>query len=459
MSERLSECKKYRFSLAYQKKILSLMLREVNFVVEYRGCLKTEYFDRDLQELASVILSKIDTEPVAISKVTLEELVAERDIILPDQDTLTQIYKDNLSDANIIKDTVIEFAKKSALRVALEKGIELYTTETPVEEIKRMIESSLKVGMPSRPGIDFFKTPLGNVLKSKKYSGRYFKTGLRNIDKEVLLRSGDIFVVMATSGKGKSIFLVQIGYAQLHEQGDVYHFTIGDLSEEDVYCRYAARCCQVPIKKIEQNPDLEDIKKRMDKYTSSLNPGNLKIKYLSPAQATVADIKSIASSYRAETGRDPRCIIVDYPNELRMPNKIMNTYENLGLIYSELKALGDEMNCFIAVAAQVNREGFYKSISGEDLEMDSMAESMKTVHKADLIISLMQTKAERQFISGDGYQLMKGYIAKSRKGEDMLPLYFQVNKGMMRYRTTPDEVIEQFYDTRELDKRKKRKGK
>ena len=263
--------------------------------------------------------------------------------------------------------------------------------EGKFEEIQKTIEDSLKISSEQDMGQDYFDS-----FKSRRQvnSRICIPTGFPLLDVvEVLdggLANGELGVVMAPTGGGKSFFLVNLGYGALAAGKNVIHYTF-ELSETHVGNRYDSRITGVPTK---------ELRNRMAEAENELtrfNGGQLFIKEYPPKVATINTIK-FHMGRLLSNGFNPDLIIIDYGDLMRSRRGYDQKRFELESIFEDLRALSMEMKMPIWTATQSNREGFNDDI----ITIDKVGEA---INKA-MVVDFFGTFSQRKF-----------HIGKNRMGQ------------------------------------------
>ena len=269
------------------------------------------------------------------------------------------------------------------------------------EQIIDTMMKASKVGVESDLGLDFiedFETILENVKRDS------CPTGWSVID-ELMdggLGPGELGVVMAPSGIGKSWFLSKIACSALEKGIDVLHYTL-ELSESYVGQRYITILTGIPT---------TDQKERKDEIIRKVKqvPGRVRIKYYPPQFASAKTIAAHIEKIK-QTGFKPKLIIIDYADLLKSGNGNRDgLYAELGGIYEELRGLSGETLIPIWTATQTNRA----AIDHEVIGADSVGDSYKKVQTADFIMSVSRKTKDK--LSNTG----RIHIVKNRFGPDGL---------------------------------------
>jgi archaellum biogenesis ATPase FlaH len=276
------------------------------------------------------------------------------------------------------------------MKGAILQSVELLK-EGRFEEIQKTIEDSLKISTEQDLGADYFDS-----FKSRQqvHARACIPTGFPLLDaNEVLdggLANGELGVVMAPTGGGKSFFLVNLGYGALAAGKNVIHYSF-ELSETHVGNRYDSRITGIPTK---------ELRNRMVEAEAQLvrfNGGQLYIKEYPPKVATINTIK-FHMGRLLSNGFDPDLIIIDYGDLMKSRRGYDQKRFELESIFEDLRALSMEMKLPIWTATQSNREGFNDDV----ITIDKVGEA---INKA-MVVDFFGTFSQRKF-----------HIGKNRMGQ------------------------------------------
>lgn len=219
---------------------------------------------------------------------------------------------------------------------------------------------------------------------------------------------GELGIITAGTGGGKSHFLVHVGCSSMEQKKKVWHITL-ELGKEYVGRRYDSRLLGIPVHNLDVNREtvLEHIRTMQNKY--------LKIVEYPANKLTVS---KLAHDYEKLSLMDfiPDVLIIDYP-DLMLPfsGKIksytdQSLYNALGTIYASLRDFGKEYGIPVWGASQVNRKGMEEGGNIENLS--DMSDSIKKGFYADLIVKLQRTK------DWDLQRKARLFVSKNRRGPD-----------------------------------------
>jgi replicative DNA helicase len=203
-----------------------------------------------------------------------------------------------------------------------------------------------------------------------------------------------------------STMAVNIGANVLQRGKPVFHITL-ELKERDVAMKYAMRITGMTRQEILYD-NTESYRDRIMAYQQFSS--DLYIKYYTMATVNAMNLRSWISSIRAETGKSPGLIIVDYDDLLKPTADAKSMYEDAGGVYADLIALGDYFKAPILTLAQPQRQAWYKyddPTNPQLVTMQDLAHSAMKAHHCYSISSLNFKKGSEEGVL---------YVDVSRRG-------------------------------------------
>ena len=363
-----------------------------------------------------------------------DDLSAGNDVILRDQivEFLHRIKSNpSMEDINYVKDKSLDFCKRQAFKEALEQAVELIQTDK-FESVVTLMKQAVAVGMPNSTGHDFFEDAESRFIKVRRQA---CPTGLTRLDEKDILRGGlgrgEIGVITANTGVGKSHFLVAVGANAMRAGKNVIHYTF-ELSEHAVGLRYDSNLCDMP------SNDVQDNKERVLKRYNDDDLGRLIIKEYPTGSASVLTIRNHIEKLMLK-GFVPSLVIIDYADIMRSTRAYDSLRHELKLIYEELRNLSMDMNIPIWTASQANRDSAKSDIVG----LENMSEAYGKAMVADVVISLSRKAMEKSTGAG------RLFVAKNRAGKDGLVFPIHIDTSMSKItildesQLTLDEAVKQ----------------
>lgn len=445
----MTDSQTYGYDEAFQKAVVAAALQDPMLLTQYSDVLQPGYFDYDylssIVRTARELCERLNEVPTKITLV--EEMkefcvrfklsAADREFILG---KVEEIYGTSVNNLEYIRERVVDFGQRQALRGAVLKIVSLFQRppkkgEDVYEKARDLLQSALDAGLDTQSlGLSLYPSLEAlPELASSTIAGisRKIPTGFESLDKDVVgcPGRGELWVVAGLSGRGKSAFLVNIGVAALKRGFPVFHFTIGDLEEVDVGVRYGARLTMCPVYDVIKGTD--EYRRRAQKV-AKFDP-HLHIKYFAPDSASVHHIRAHIARLKYVFEISPGVVVVDYPEELKMP-VANDLYLSGGKNYSGLKAIATDFSTLMWVASQVNQ---WNPKHENDVIMGvNLSESKKKLQKVDGMVSWNMTNEEEMYGRG---RLWKD---KCRRGRSFQLIHCDVNleKMLIKEGRPPPEV-------------------
>jgi replicative DNA helicase len=327
------------------------------------------------------------------SKVKSEEQ-KQKFIIKPIKKLLKRIYARPEGSVQFVKEETLKFCRVQELKRSYMEAFEELEREPDPEKSKEFIARKIRnLSALEQGGSEFFKIieKLPEMLSRDK--GRCATTGFKRLDRwmDGGMDPGTETVFIAPAKFGKSMALVNVGFANLLRGKTVVHFTL-EISEKKIMKRYASRISR--IRSIEKCPNKTI--RRVSKFYQ-LHRGRLIVKGYPTKMATVETIKSYLYHLQNRDDIKPDVIIVDYGDLLRSGSYGKDrdgSSERFiqGDVFEGLRAMAQEFDCALVTASQCNRASATKPI----IRMEDIAESYAKCQVADHIIALCGTEEERK---------------------------------------------------------------
>ena len=372
--------------------------------------------------MQSIIRTGLDAEPESV-KVRIREYYARvlANGQVPDS-------------ADFIKDTALDFCKKQKLKEALIKSVDLIKSSS-FDEVSKVIDNALKLGSDNTLGYDYLADFEARFVKKARDP---VTTGWKDIDDITKggLGKGELGVVVAPTGAGKSMVLVHLGAQALIAGKNVLHYTL-ELADTVVANRYDSAITGVELK------NLSIFKEKIYDEIKDIQ-GKLIVKEYPTRSASIQTIKNHVEKLKR---RDfsPDMIIIDYGDLIR-PEKGGKDEKRhqLETIYEELRGIAQICECPLWTASQTNRSG----LNAEVITMESISEAFNKCFVADFICTVSRTVEDKNTNQG------RIFVAKNRNGPDGLvyPIFMDTSnvkiKVLPKTGETANDIIQKSSDER-----------
>jgi hypothetical protein len=284
-----------KYGKPFQEKIVQALLSDRQFAEQMTEVIQVEYFDvKYLTFLAERYFSYAKKYkgvfPTLQLLVTIirDDLRAGNDAVLRDQiiDYLTRMRSNpDPGDLQYVKERALDFCRKQALRGALEEAVDQMEGEK-YEQIVETIKRAVSVGTAPAMGHDFAEDIEARFTKLQREA---IPTGLEELDSKDILQGGlgkgELGVVVAPTGVGKSHMLVAFGAHAMKQGKNVLHYTF-ELSETQVGLRYDSNLCDIDSNEIIEKKD------QVVGLYKDMKLGRLKIKEYPTNTATIYTIRA-----------------------------------------------------------------------------------------------------------------------------------------------------------------------
>ena len=432
MTDKLSE-----YGFGFQVKVIAALFTDRIFLQQIADIIQPDYFESDTNSwLLEVILDHFREYKTPPSKDVLKVKVTEIENDILKTAVLEQLkevfrYMES-DDLSFVKDEILKFCKNQEIKRAIMDSVTLLKMGN-YDEIKSKMDSAMKAGADTNIGLDYINDVASRYNEAARHT---ITTGWDVIDDlmDGGLAPGELGVVMAPAGIGKSWMLINIGANAVKAGKTVIHYTL-ELNENYVGQRYDSVLTGINAQTLKHHQDTVEEKMK------SLS-GSLIVKYYPTKSVGVMALKAHIEKTIMQ-GKTPDLIIVDYGDLLKVNTK-KDKHEALEDLYEELRGMAGEYKIPVWTASQAGRSALEEDI----IEADKIASSYGKVMVADFLMSLSRKVEDK--MSGTG----RGHVIKNRFGPDgiTLPSKINTNNGQFEFfepQTTQGKQTTQIMKTGE----------
>jgi hypothetical protein len=381
--------------------------------------------------ITTILRTEIEKEPELLQK-QVREFFAR-----------VQSNEFSLDGEQHIKDVSLDFCRKQKLKEAMIKSVGLIQ-QSSYDEISKIINDALKLGTDNNHGYDFI---LDFAKRFEVTARNPLSTGWELIDGITKggLGKGELGVVIAPTGAGKSMALVHLGAEALKAGKNVVHYSL-ELQDKVVALRYDS--CISGIM-------LSDVKDQKEMVWESIKDvkGKLIVKEYPTKSATTNTIKNHLEKLKRKDFKIDM-VIVDYGDLIRPINAQREKRNELESIYEEMRAIAQIYGCPVWTASQTNRSG----LNAEVITMESISEAFNKCFVADFIFTISRTIKDKNTNEG------RIFVAKNRNGPDGLvfPIFMDTAnvkiKVLQQSTESATEIMEKATKRQEDELKKKYKN-
>ena len=314
------------------------------------------------------------------------------------------------NDLKFVQEKILDFCKNQVLKSAIMESVSLLENQN-YDGIKTVIDNAMKAGTAVDIGHDYNVGIEERLTKSTRIT---IKTPW-DIINDVMdggLGEGELGVVVAPSGVGKTWLLQTIAAGALKKGFTVVHYTL-ELNETYVGLRYDTVFSGISTQNIKFHR--EEVKKIIDSLE-----GRMVIKYYPTRAATVNTISAHLKQLELKDIK-PDLVIVDYADILRDNSGMREVRHQLGSIYEDLRGLAGEFEVPLWTASQANRS----ALDEEVIEAQKIAEAYSKIMISDFVLSISRQAQDKLSHTA------RCHIIKNRFGIDGItyPMSMNTNLG------------------------------
>ena len=407
MQDNLSE-----YGHTFQTKVISSLISDRGFLQQTSDLLEPAYFESQANNWLADKILKYHNEykSAPTPEVFKSLLVPVEDKLLRTTivDTLKEAFRlQNSPDLEYVKNETIEFCKNQKMKVAILTSVDLLKAGK-FDQIKKTVDSALKAGADKDVGHEY----KDHIEERYSEGARTCVSTSWNVINDIMsggLAGGELGVVVAPAGGGKSWGLINVAANAVKQGKTVIYYTL-ELNAFYVGRRIDAYFTKIPF----QNLGDEHSRERIKEIMESLQ-GDLIIKYYPTRTASITTISSHIEKCISQ-GKKPDMIVLDYADLIR-PSKAGDKRLELNDIYEDLRGLAGEYDIPIWTASQANRSATEEDV----IEGNKVSESYNKVMVCDFIMSLSRKLNDK--IGGTG----RWHIIKNRFGPDGMTFPSKIN--------------------------------
>ena len=403
------------YGYLFQVKFIVCLITDKLFLEQIVDILDGKYTSNDafrwiINEIREYYNEYKDTITMEVFKIKIQEI--DSDLLAVNvKDVLREVFKNmEASDLNYVKDKALDFHKSQVLKDAIVKSAEILERDGDSDEIKSLIDIAMQAGVERNLGHDY----LEDINKRYEESARITSPTPWDLINELMqggLGAGELGVIVAPAGIGKTWVLCSMGAYAISQKLNIIHYTL-ELNEAYVGLRYDSIFSGVEGQNLKYHKD--EVIERLDKLE-----GNLTIKYYPTKSCTVntlsAHLKKVTTF-----GTKVDMVLVDYADIMKDINKHTEMRHALGNIYEDLRGLAGELQVPIWTASQTNRSALDEDV----IEASRIAESYAKVMVADFVMSLSRKIEDK--IGNTG----RFHVIKNRFGPDGLTYPARINTNV-----------------------------
>ena len=229
------------FGYNFQVKFVVCLINDKLFLEQIVDILDEKYINNDgfkwiVKSIREYYQEYKTTITMEVFKIKIKEI--DSDLLQVNvKDSLKEVYKHmEAEDLEYVKDKAFDFHKTQVLKDAVIQSAKILEVDGNTDEIKTLIDSAMQAGVERNLGHDY----LVDIEQRYEESARVTSPTPWDIMNELMqggLGGGELGVVVAPAGIGKSWVLSAMGAYAISQGLNVVHYTL-ELNEAYVGLRY-----------------------------------------------------------------------------------------------------------------------------------------------------------------------------------------------------------------------------
>ena len=306
-------------------------------------------------------------------------------------------------------ESVGDFCRRQELVYALQESVDIIQDGGDIYGIGSKINDALSIGSNMELSLtmsDMLKVP--ELICDVRDPSKLIQTPFRQFN--YLLNGGmgpgEVHVLMAKAGQGKSTFACNLGaFNCISGKKVVYHASL-EIPKEQVMFKYGCRIARMSYGDVIKHPDKyrATLANTFKRFGTTLE-SKLFVNNWQEGTATTNTIKAWILKEMGNGAPKPDLLIIDWDDSAKPTKNWKNMYDNSGQIYDDFIEIGNFFKCPVFTMAQPRRD----NNRGDDdmISVDDISHSNKKIFKATSVTSLnFKRDSDKGFL----------YVGKNRYG-------------------------------------------
>lgn len=406
----MSITKKFDYlGTTFQQQLLNQIIVDKDFSRSIIDVIETEYFDNKYFKLIIQMIreyySKYEHTPnfetlEQITKSELKQELASKIVV----DTIKKIKEVSIEGAEFVQEKAMKFCKQQELQKVMTQAQKIIDDGEfeSYDTLEKLVREALQVGERDDNMSDVFYN-LDEVL-NEDYR-HPVPMGIPGIDRLLKggLAKGEIGVVLAPTGVGKSTLLTKIANHAFNIGNNVLQIFFED-NPKIIQRKHITLWTKVHPDELSERKN--EVMVKVNEVKDSME-NKLILKKLPSDTVTMGQIKNQVRKMIAD-GVNIDVILLDYIDCVVPERNLGDEWKSEGSVMRAFEAMCHELDIVGWTATQGNRS----SISSEVVTTDQMGGSIKKAQVGHVIISVAKSLQQKEM------KLATIAITKSRIGDD-----------------------------------------
>jgi hypothetical protein len=419
-----------KINMDQERSIITNLITDKEFAQKVLPILQPKYFKTRYAKVVSAWVRDYFDRYEDVPGALIQDIFLQKQSSLVDEEEMESVatFLQSLSDeqdkgnSDYSVDTAIKYLKLRSLEIHKEQLEEAIALHDPVKG-EQSIANFHRVGLPEGDGADIL-CDASKISAAFNTPNEYVFTFPGALDKIIgKPMRGDLMAFLGKPKGQKSWALWFTAETAMQQGCNVVYFTL-EMREPQMMRRAWQSMTASPVNAgtfktpyfapgwVEGDPSITEdskhysieyevlnkkavmdvpIQDSLDSFRLAYGGGNCKFIFFPMYTATVEDIVATLDNLYYYEGYKPDMVIVDYADIVKPSKSAGNEYRHqINEIWMKLRSIAQNRNILVATASQTNRSG----MTG-DIELDNIAEDMRKIAHASILVALNQNKKER----------------------------------------------------------------
>lgn len=316
------------------------------------------------------------------------------------------INKELSHDGLVIQKETINFIKQQEWRKIsnfIQNGVkDGDNTIEFLSEIEDRVKKVGEIGDDDDMGIEVME----NISRALKFEFRKpIPTGILGIDNVTKggLGGGEIGIILAPSGVGKSTILSYIANTAYNHQYNVLQLIFED-TEDQIRRKHYAKWTKIPLSEMDDRSD--EVKEKLIDWHKNNKYGRLIIKKFSQEDTTMPKIRQYIEKYRKKHGVVFDIVILDYIDVLESHKRSVDSNASELAIIKSFESMASDLSIPCWTAIQTNRTGY----NSDFVDTSQMGGNIKRAQKTHFLMSIAKS-AEQKVLGQANIAILKARMS------------------------------------------------
>lgn len=348
-------------------------------------------------------------------------------------------------DEEFVEKNILDFIKGKSTYFTIMDNLDKIKVNKDVSSCMDKFNNITGISFDNKDGMNYFND-LDIHFEELARPEILMPTGFTELDKAfnggVPIDGRCLTIFMGQTNIGKSLILSNLAVNLLKEGKFVIIFSM-EMSEFVYSKRIDAHLANYNVNALHK--DIPKVKNKIQTFKTAHPDAQLLIKEYPPRTVNANTFKNFIDDIILKYKRKPDAILVDYLNIMNPINAVAaksNSYERVGAITQEVRALSYIYECACFSITQSNRASY----DSNDVDLEHVSDSTQIAMTADAIVSMWQADGDKEA------NRLNFKVIKSRFGMVGLTFPLFIDYNSLRIKDYDCELLDEESEEKNVGK-------